>query len=140
MRPRPCSPGGYERRSTPHLSVRQRSPLRNSFCPSRRHCLHCADVSRAMVLEEVLASRLHAPPLPRPAAVVGLWGYVLDAGHLETGRLQGADRRLTTGAGALDEDLDLLQAVLDALASRGVGRHLGGERSRLARALEPGSA
>src|SRR6476620_7584220 len=48
MRPRPCSPGGYERRSTPHLSVRQRSPLRNSFCPSRRHCLHCGAVSRAM--------------------------------------------------------------------------------------------
>src|SRR2546430_5182583 len=48
MRPRPCSPGGYERRSTPHLSVRQRSPLRNSFCPSRRHCLHCAPVSLAI--------------------------------------------------------------------------------------------
>src|SRR3954471_8726378 len=47
MRPRPCSPGGYERRSTPHLSVRQRSPLRNSFCPSRRHCLHWGEVSRA---------------------------------------------------------------------------------------------
>src|SRR5439155_6023612 len=49
MRPRPCSPGGYERRSTPHLSVRQRSPLRNSFCPSRRHCLHWGEVSRAKV-------------------------------------------------------------------------------------------
>src|SRR3954471_17849503 len=48
MRPRPCSPGGYERRSTPHLSVRQRSPFRKSFTPSRRHCLHCAPRSRAI--------------------------------------------------------------------------------------------
>src|SRR3954451_10058854 len=48
MRPRPWSPGGYARRSTPHLSVRQRSPLRKSFWPSRRHCLHCGLVSRAM--------------------------------------------------------------------------------------------
>src|SRR5256714_4245862 len=58
MRPRPCSPGGYERRSTPHLSVRQRSPLRNSFCPSRRHCLHCGPVSLAI-------SRWFAPSLGR---------------------------------------------------------------------------
>src|ERR671937_1186686 len=27
MRPRPCSPGGYERRSIAHFSVRQRTPL-----------------------------------------------------------------------------------------------------------------
>src|ERR671915_295486 len=40
MRPRPCSPGGYERRSTAHFSVRQRSPLRKSFMPSRRQSLH----------------------------------------------------------------------------------------------------
>src|SRR5438132_92476 len=56
MRPRPCSPGGYERRSTPHLSVRQRSPLRNSFCPSRRHCLHCGPVSLAIALESISRS------------------------------------------------------------------------------------
>src|SRR5205814_6591990 len=41
---------------------------------------------------------------------------------------------------ALDEDLDLLQAVLHALAGARVGRHLGGERGRLARALEAGRA
>src|SRR5581483_3034301 len=38
------------------------------------------------------------------------------------------------------EHLDLLQAVLDALAGGGVGRDLGGERRRLARALEAGAA
>src|SRR6266404_6172110 len=40
MRPRPCSPGGYERRSIAHFSVRQRSPFRNSFIPSRRQMRH----------------------------------------------------------------------------------------------------
>src|SRR5205085_1259188 len=44
--------------------------------------------------------------------------------------------RLAAGARPLDEDLDLLQAVLHALAGAGVGGHLGRERRRLARALE----
>src|ERR671936_275370 len=52
----------------------------------------------------------------------------------------GANRGLAPRAGALDEDLDLLQAVLHALARAGVGGHLGRERRRLARALEAGRA
>src|SRR5205085_9384616 len=44
--------------------------------------------------------------------------------------------RLAAGARPLDEDLDLLEAVLHALAGAGVGGHLGRERRRLARALE----
>src|SRR5438067_1355868 len=40
MRPRPCSPGGYERRSIAQFSVRQRSPFRKSFIPSRRQMRH----------------------------------------------------------------------------------------------------
>src|SRR5436305_11698615 len=83
---------------------------------------------------------LYAAPLAGAAAVVGLWGHVLDAEHLEAGGLERADRRLTPRAGALDEHLDLLQAVLDALAGGRVGGHLSGERSRLARALEAGAA
>src|SRR4051812_46224014 len=130
-RPRPCSPGGEERRSTPHLSVRQRSPLRNSFCPSRRHCLHCGPVSRAIS---------DPPPLARAATVVGLRRDVLDPGHLEAGGLKRADRRLAPGARALDVDLDFLEALLEALAGGRVGGHLGGERRRLARALEAGAA
>src|SRR5256885_4528460 len=131
MRPRPCSPGGYERRSTPHLSVRQRWPLRNSFCPSRRHCLHCGPVSRAMS---------DAPALSGSAAVVRLRGDILDASHLEASGLQRSDRRLAPGPGALHEHLHLLEAVLDPLAGGGVGGHLRRERSRLAAALEPGAA
>src|ERR687885_1316880 len=80
------------------------------------------------------------PPLPGAAAVVGLRGDVAHAGDLEAGGLQGADRGLAARARALDEDLDLLHALLDALAGRRVGRHLGGERRRLAGALEAGAA
>src|SRR5450755_3039959 len=83
---------------------------------------------------------LHAAPLARAAAVVRLWCDVLDSGHLEAGGLERADSSLAARAGPLDEDLDLLKAVLDALAGGSVSGHLGGERRRLARALEAGTA
>src|SRR3712207_9383767 len=83
---------------------------------------------------------LDAAPLAGAAAVVGLRGDVAHAGDLEPGGLQGADRGLAARARALDEDLHLLHALLDALAGRRVGGHLGGERRRLARALEAGPA
>src|SRR5207302_5733167 len=63
---------------------------------------------------------------------------VLDARDLEPGGLQRADPRPAAGARAFDEDLDLLQPVLHALAGTGVGGDLGGEGRRLARALEAG--
>src|SRR5207302_4705888 len=71
---------------------------------------------------------------------MGLRSHVLDAQDLEPGGLEGADRGLTARAGALHEDLDLLQAVLHALAGARVGRDLSREGRRLARALEPGRA
>src|SRR4051794_8103998 len=83
---------------------------------------------------------LDAPPLARAAAVVGLRGDVLDARDLEPGRLQRADRGLAARARALHVDLDLLKSLLHALLGGRVGRHLGGERSRLARAFEACSA
>src|SRR5436305_9271091 len=98
MRPRPCSPGGYERRSMAHFSVRQRSPLRKSFIPSRRQTRHLGPRSLAT---------LDPPPLARPDAVVRLRRHVLHAEDLEAGSLERADRRLAPGARALDEDLDL---------------------------------
>src|SRR5205085_3663752 len=79
---------------------------------------------------------LDAPPFAGADAVVCLRRDVLDGQDLETGGLERADRRLAAGAGTFDEDLHLLEAVLHALASCGVGRHLRGERRRLARALE----
>src|ERR1700754_172609 len=80
------------------------------------------------------------PPLPGAAAVVCLWGDVAHARDLEAGGLQRTDRGLAARARALHEDLDLLHALLDALAGGRVGRHLGGEGRRLARALEAGAA
>src|SRR4029079_104675 len=71
---------------------------------------------------------------------VCLGSDVAHTGDLEPGGLQRPDRRLAPRAGALDEDLDLLHALLDALAGGGVGGDLGGEGRRLARALEAGAA
>src|SRR4051795_7767456 len=83
---------------------------------------------------------LHPAPLAGAAAVVCLRGDVLDARDLEPGGLEAADRGLAARAPAPDEDLDLLHALLDALARGGVGRDLRGEGGRLARALEAGAA
>src|SRR4051812_17422291 len=79
---------------------------------------------------------LDPAPLGRPAAVVRLRGDVGDGADLEAGCLQRTDRGLTPGAGALDEDVDLLHAVLGRLAGAVLGGHLRGERRGLARALE----
>src|SRR5919198_748024 len=114
-----------------HFSVRQRSPFRKSFMPSRRQTRHLGPRSLAT---------LDPPPLARAHAVVGLRRHVLHAEDLEPRGLERSDRRLASGARPLDEDLDLLEAVLHALASAGVGGHLGGERRRLAGALEAGRA
>src|SRR4051812_16287737 len=83
---------------------------------------------------------LNPSPLAGAAAVVCLGSHVLHARDLEPGGLQRADRRLAARARALDEDLHLLHALLDALAGGRVGRHLRGERRRLAGALEAGAA
>ena len=55
---------------------------------------------------------------------------------LEARGLQRTDGGLPAGAGALDEHVDLAHAVLHGPARSGLGGQLGGERSRLAGALE----
>src|SRR5689334_13457150 len=80
---------------------------------------------------------LDPAPLGRAAAVVRLGGDVGDGADLEAGGLQRADRGLPAGARALHEHVDLLHAVLGGLAGGALRGHLGGERRRLARALEP---
>src|SRR5262245_8854764 len=81
-----------------------------------------------------------AAALGRPAAVVGRGRDVLDGADLEADRTQGPDRRLAARARTLDEDVDLLHAVLHRPATRGLGGHLRGERGGLARALEADGA
>src|SRR3954447_21710259 len=76
------------------------------------------------------------PTLRRPAAVVGHRGHVLDAGDLDAGRLQRADRGLTTRSGTLDQHIDPAYAVLHGPAGGLLRRHLRRERRRLAGALE----
>ena len=71
---------------------------------------------------------------------MGLRGDVADRGDLQAGGLERPDRRLAARTGALGVDLDPLEAVLHALAGRVVGGDLGGERGRLAGALEAGAA
>src|SRR4051794_14035379 len=77
-----------------------------------------------------------APALRRAAAVVRHRGDVGDLADLQAGRLQRPDRRLATRARALDEDVDLLHAVLLGLARAVLSGHLRRERRGLARALE----
>src|SRR3954454_7255060 len=79
---------------------------------------------------------LDPAPLGRTAAVVRLGGDVGDGADLEAGGLEGTDRGLPAGAGALHEHVDLLHAVLGGLAGGALGGHLRGERSGLTRALE----
>src|SRR5215212_6314403 len=90
----------------------------------------CSDLLRAS----------DAAALGRAAAVVRGRGDVLDGADLEADRTQRPDRGLTTGARALDEDVDLLHAVVHRPAPGGLGGHLRGERGGLARALEADGA
>src|SRR3954452_22869831 len=81
-----------------------------------------------------------APALGRAATVVGGGRDVLDGADLEADRTQGPDRRLAARARALDEDVDLLHAVVHRPATGGLGGHLRGVRGGLARALEADGA
>ena len=81
-----------------------------------------------------------AAALGRPASVVGRGRDVLDGADLEADRTQRTDRRLAARARTLDEDVDLLHAVLHRPTTGGLGCHLRGERGGLARALEADGA
>src|SRR5215469_13654189 len=134
---RPCSPGGYGRISIGHLGESHLAPFRKSLVFSRRQRLQSAPVYRAiLVANSSVVAGSDPPPLRRPAAIVRNRGDVLNRAHLEAGRLQRPDGRLTARAGALDEHVDLAHAVLHRPAGGRLGRHLRGERSRLPRALE----
>src|SRR3954454_6952975 len=89
-----------------------------------------------LVLLESKALGSDAAALGRAHTVVRHGGHVLDGADLQAGGGQGPDGGLATGARALDEHVDLAHAVLHGAPGGGLGGHLGGERRRLARALE----
>src|SRR4051812_47618037 len=81
-------------------------------------------------------SSLDPAPLGRPATVVRLRGDIGNRTDLEAGGLQRPDCRLAARARALDEHVDLLDAVLLRLAGGVLGGQLRGEGRRLTRSLE----
>src|SRR6202165_2727860 len=83
-----------------------------------------------------VAGHLDSPPLRWAAAVVGDRRDVRDRRDFETRRLQRTDGGLAAGSRSLDEDLDLLEAMLHRAAGRRFGGDLGGKGRALARALE----
>src|SRR5262245_45037690 len=113
-----------------HFSVKQRSPLRKSFMPSRRQRRQTEPMYLATI------TLLDPPPLGRSATVVGDGGHVPDGLDLHPRGLQGADGRLAAAARALDPDVQGPQAVVLGGRGGGTGGLLGGEGSALARALE----
>src|SRR2546426_6452766 len=123
----PCWPGAYARRSTAHFSVRQRVPLRNSLVPSRRHSLQTGPVYRATS---------NPPLLGRPAPVVRNRRHVADGADLQPRRRERLDGRLASGPRALYAHVHALDAEIERLARRLLGRDRGGERRRLLGALE----
>src|ERR1022692_716037 len=115
-----------------HFGESHLAPFRNSLVFSRRQRLQSAPVYRAMFV----AYSSDPAPLGRAAAIVRNRCDVLDRADLKAGRLERPDGGLAARARALHEDIDLAHAVLHRPARGGLGRHLGGERRGLTRALE----
>src|SRR6218665_1824247 len=81
-------------------------------------------------------SRSDAAALLRAAAVVRDRRHVGDRRDADAQRTECTNRRLATGAGALDLDVQVLDALLHGRTASHFRRHLGSERRGLARALE----
>src|SRR6202171_1023846 len=162
----PCWPG---LESSLHLESSDRRALfRKRSVPSRRASLHFGPVYRAILVSRskvkpyfrpiwlpenrgqsptilsgnsrTKTSALDPAPLRRPAAVVRHWCHVGNAGDLESERIQGAHRRLTSRPRALDPHLEVLNAALLRRLACRFGGDLRRERRRLARALEARAA
>src|SRR5476651_2051291 len=93
-------------------------------------------IQKAGDVADVARQNSDATALRRTAAVVRDRRHVADRGDRETDRLQRTQRGLTSRTRAAHLDLQGAHAMLHGLAARALGRHLGGERRGLARALE----
>src|SRR5690606_13553909 len=74
--------------------------------------------------------------LLRAAAVVRHWRHVRDGSDADAQGAQSAHRRFATRTGALDFDVDVLDALFNRGTTSNFGSHLSCERRRLARAHE----
>src|SRR5947209_396991 len=83
-----------------------------------------------------LVSSLNPTALLRAAAVVRDRRHVADRRDADAECGERTHRRLAARAGALDLDVEVLDALLHGGAAGLLGRDLRGERRRLARALE----
>src|SRR6267143_1486941 len=79
---------------------------------------------------------LHAAAFGRAAAVMRDRRHIADRGDRKTDRLEGAQRRFTPRARALDLDVEGAHAMLHGLAPGILGGNLGGIGRRFARPLE----
>src|SRR6266536_2586749 len=100
------------------------------------HLLPAAALAVRTGVSSHLSLLLDPAPLGRAAAIVRNRRDVLDRADLQPGGLQRPDGGFPPRARALDEDVDLAHAMLHGAPGGGLGRHLGGERRRLTRALE----
>src|SRR5580698_4205124 len=138
-------PGGT---SSLHFDSSGFVPLfRNRSVPSRRESLHFGPVYFAMAnldliywSESSLEGRLDAPLLGRATTVMGDRRDVFNVGDLQTAAVQRTHRRFASRSGTHHAHLDILHPVLLRRRTGALGRHLRGERGRLARAAEAAAA
>src|ERR1035441_5170658 len=132
--------------SMAHFSVWQRSPFRNSFMPSRRHCRQTGPMYLAKFFSLPFAqvrftangrpsSRLllHSSLLRRTAAVVRNRRDVLDSADFNAGRGKRSDGGFAAGTRTADPHFDHPQPAFAAFIGGGERRLLGGEGSAFAR-------
>src|SRR6266852_2100053 len=117
---------------------RHRPPIEGAFRKALLPLEEQLDALAAAVPADraFVTRHLDPPPLRWAAAVMRDGRDVRDRRHFETRRLKGADGGLAAGSRSLNEDLDLLEAVLHRAAGRRFGGDLGGKGRALARSLE----
>src|SRR3989344_4154846 len=102
-------PGAYGLRTIAHFGVKQRSPLRKSFSPARRHNLHFASRYRPIIVCKNLLIKsniyLNAPRFSRSTPVMRDRRDILDHNQIKTVSRKAADRRFAPASNALDIDI-----------------------------------
>src|SRR5260370_38586160 len=81
----PCCPGTKLRFSMAHFSAKQRSPFKNSFCPSRRHrrqtASRCLAKYVSPLLPTTISSRIVLPLCQSQVSIVALYPRRANSTH-----------------------------------------------------------